>query len=152
MNYFSPTKCQLINQKIWNMGRVISKSQEENNDDIKFFHFREFKKVITLKQKFNPSLFSKHPIITETAFKPNPPPPPLCLYLTLSLPISPSPLLIMPSAWFPILSYQEEGDNNKSWYPGPIALNPIKRGIGGKPPTLVQNNFTPWCLKLNIFF
>ena len=29
--------------------------------------------------------------------------------------------------------------------------NPNQRGIGGKPPTFVQNDFTPWCLKLNIF-
>ena len=33
-----------------------------------------------------------------------------------------------------------------------INFNPNKSGIGGKPPTFVQNDFTPWCLKLNIFF
>ena len=26
-------------------------------------------------------------------------------------------------------------------------FNPNKSGIGGKPPTFVQNDFTPWCLK-----
>ena len=26
-----------------------------------------------------------------------------------------------------------------------------KRGVGEKTPTFVQNEFTPWCLKLNIF-
>ena len=31
-------------------------------------------------------------------------------------------------------------------------FNPNKQGIGEKSPTFVQNNFTPWCLKLNIFF
>ena len=30
-------------------------------------------------------------------------------------------------------------------------FNPNKRGIGEKSPTFVQNDFTPWCLKLNIF-
>ena len=31
------------------------------------------------------------------------------------------------------------------------SFNPNKQGIGEKSPTFVQNNFTPWCLKLNIF-
>ena len=30
-------------------------------------------------------------------------------------------------------------------------FNPNQSGIGGKPPTFDQNDFTPWCLKLNIF-
>ena len=30
-------------------------------------------------------------------------------------------------------------------------LNPNKMGIGEKSPTFIQNDFTPWCLKLNIF-
>ena len=34
----------------------------------------------------------------------------------------------------------------------PYNFNPNKSGIGGKPPTFVQNDFTPWCLKLNIFY
>ena len=32
-----------------------------------------------------------------------------------------------------------------------VLLNPNKSGIGGKPPTFVQNDITPWCLKPNIF-
>ena len=32
-----------------------------------------------------------------------------------------------------------------------VLFNPNKRGIGEKSPTFVQNNFTSWCLRLNIF-
>ena len=34
---------------------------------------------------------------------------------------------------------------------GSTTVNPNKSGIGGQPPPFVQNDFTPWCCKLNIF-
>ena len=33
-----------------------------------------------------------------------------------------------------------------------LVVYPYQRGIRWKPPTFVQNDFTPWCLILNIFF
>ena len=57
------------------MGLVLSKSQEENNDDI-----RKFKKLFVMKGTFHIYLFSKHPTITETlahqtSYLPSPTPP-----------------------------------------------------------------------------
>ena len=46
---------------------------------------------------------------------------------------------------FPIISVRRD-----YWSTHFASLNLNKRGIGGK--TFLQNDFTPWCLKLNIFF
>ena len=32
-----------------------------------------------------------------------------------------------------------------------LQITPNKRGIGEKAPTFVQNDFTPWCVKLMMY-